>query len=309
MTTASASGKVILFGEHAVVYGRPAIAVPVSQARAHAHVENSSLTGDIRVIAPDLGQQCDLSETKQNNPLAQIVSLTLAHLGLDLRSGLTVTVRADLPVARGMGSGAAVSTAIVRALAAHFGQCLDPEAVSALVFEVEKLYHGTPSGIDNTVIAFERPVYFVKGRPPETFPIHTPFSLVIADTGIVSSTREVVEDVRRAWEQDRTWYDAVFDEIGCIAPAGRECIEGGDLTRMGRLMDENHRLLQQIGVSSRELDRLVTCARDAGSLGAKLCGAGRGGNMIALSPPERVDSISDALFAAGAAGVITTVVR
>lgn len=309
MTTASASGKVILFGEHAVVYGRPAIAVPVNQARAHAHVEDSSLADDIRVIAPDLDQQCDLSEAKRNNPLAQIVSLTLAHLGLDLRSGLTVTVRADLPVARGMGSGAAVSTAIVRALAAHFGQCLDSEAVSALIFEVEKLYHGTPSGIDNTVIAFERPVYFVKGRPAETFPIHSPFTLVIADTGNVSSTREVVGDVRRAWEHDRTRYDAWFDEIGCIAQAGRECIEGGDLARMGRLMDENHRLLQQIDVSSKKLDLLVREARAAGALGAKLCGAGRGGNMIALVSPERVDSISDALFAAGAAGVITTVVR
>ena len=315
MTTsnASASGKVILFGEHAVVYGRPAIAVPISQVRAHASVTDEPIHEDspanVWIEAPDLKWHTTLLDAPIVDPLAQAVRLTLDHFGRTDEANLRLTVRAELPVARGMGSGAAVSTAIVRALAAHFEEAIDSDTVSQLVFEVERLYHGTPSGIDNSVIAFERPVCFVKGRPPETFSIHTPFSLIVADTGIPSSTRKVVRAVRKAWEAEPARYNRLFDAIGEVVTAGRAYIERGDLSGMGDLMDENHRLLQGMEVSSPELDRLVSVARVAGAMGAKLCGAGRGGNMIALVPPERLESVCDELRHAGAAGIITTVVQ
>ena len=264
---------------------------------------------DIRIEAPDLNWRTTLREAPDTDPLAQAVRLALDHLGRRSEDDLCVTVRAELPVARGMGSGAAVSTAIVRALAEHFGETIDPDTTSRLVYEVEKLYHGTPSGIDNTVIAFEQPVYFVRGRPPETFTIHTPFSLIIADTGISSSTKAVVGDVRAAWEKSPARYEALFDRIGDVVRAGRAAIEGGDLPGMGELMNENHRLLQEVQVSSPELDRLTAAARGAGAWGAKLCGAGRGGNMIALVDPDRLESVSNALRNAGTAGLITTVVQ
>lgn len=308
MTTCSASGKVILFGEHAVVYGRPAIAVPVIQARACATVEDVNLSGDIHIEAPNLGWHLSLSAAGEEEPLAYIVRNTLAYLGLTDRGNLRVTVHAELPIARGMGSGAAISTAIVRALGAHLGREIPSGAVSDLVFETERLYHGTPSGIDNTVIAFEQPIYFVKGHPPQTFAIPTPLPLIIADTGVASSTKAVVGDVRRRWEREPARFDGLFDAIGCIVRAGRASIEAGDLTATGRLMNENHGWLQELGVSSRELDGLVVAAREAGALGAKLCGAGRGGNMIALISPSGVGRVRSALQAAGAAGVITTVV-
>jgi len=214
-----------------------------------------------------------------------------------------------LPVARGLGSGAAVSTAIVRALAQHRGRWLTSRAVSDLVFETEKIHHGTPSGIDNTVIAFEKPVYFVRDKVMDIFWVGEPFQLVIGDTGVASPTRVAVEDVRAAWERDQERYDEIFDEIGTLAHMGRGAIEAGDVEAMGRLMDANQELLRLIGVSSPELEGLIEAARQGGALGAKLSGAGRGGNMIAVMTPETVGQVSMMLRMAGAKSVIVTEIR
>ncbi len=176
----------------------------------------------------------------------------------------------------------------------------------ALVYEVEKLHHGTPSGIDNTVIAYGQPVYFVRGQPPQTFPIGRPFTLAIADSGIASPTRIAVGDVRRAWEQEPARFEALFDRVAAAVEAARAAIAAGEPERLGRLMDENHALLQETGVSCPELDALVTAARAAGATGAKLSGGGRGGNMIALVTESTASRVAGALRAAGAVHVIVT---
>ena len=309
MTVATACGKVILFGEHAVVYGRPAIAVPIHDVRAQAHVEAGPPAQGIRIVAMDIGRDYLLQEADESDPLARMVRLTLDELGIEEAGDWTLILRSELPMARGLGSGAAISTAIVRALAGHFGRPMAPEAVSALVLEVEKLYHGTPSGIDNTVIAFERPIYFVKGQPPQLLSLGSSCTLLIADTGIPSSTRDVVQDVRRRWEREPAHYEALFDEIGRLAEAARTCMEAGDWAHVGEWMDDNHRLLQELDVSSPELDRLVEAAREAGALGAKLCGAGRGGHMIALVEANMTEPIRAALQRAGAARIIITTIK
>lgn len=304
--TASAPGKVILFGEHAVVYGRPAIAVPVMQVRATAEVEPGSAGGGLRIVAADLGRTLSLLDAPEDEPLAAIVRLTLAHLGIETAPDAVIIIRSTIPIASGMGSGAAVSSALAKALASYCGRTLEAGEVSALVFEVDKLYHGTPSGIDNTVIAYERPVYFVKGEPPQPFQIARPFTLAIADTGIASPTKMAVGDVRRAWQAHRDRYERLFDRIGQIVRVARRAIERGDVEALGPLLDENHRLLQEMSVSSVELDRLAEAARAAGALGAKLSGAGRGGNLIALIRADQAEAVSTALRAAGAKGVIVT---
>jgi mevalonate kinase len=306
VATGYALGKVILFGEHAVVYSRPAIAVPLAQVRAEATVTPASPGAGITLLAHDLGRAYKLSEATADDPLRAITEGTLRYFGLSTVPDLTVSLRSTIPVARGLGSGAAVSTAIVRALAAHFRHPLTPDQVSQLVYEVEKLHHGTPSGIDNTVIAFEQPVYFVRGQPPEHFSVRAPFTLAIADSGVQVPTRVTVGDVRRAWQADPQRYETIFDEIGEIARAGRRAIEGGDVEAVGRLMDDNQRLLQALDVSSPGLDALVTAARAAGALGAKLSGGGRGGNVIALVAPGSAAAVERALLAAGAVGVIVT---
>ena len=309
LTVAHAPGKVILFGEHAVVYGWPAVAVPVLDVQATAAVEDALPRSGITIVADDLKRTFNLFDAPRDDPLRVIVSATLSRLGVGMRVDLKITVSSTIPIARGMGSGAAVSTAIVRALAQHVGGWLTSRAVSDLVFETEKIYHGTPSGIDNTVIAFGKPVYFVKDKTVDIFWVGEPFQLVIGDTGITSPTRVAVRDVRAAWEQDRERYGEIFEEIGTLAHMGREAIEAGDAEVMGRLMNANQKLLHLLGVSSPELEGLIEAARQGGAWGAKLSGAGRGGNMIAVVTPETAGQVSMMLRMAGAKNVIVTEVR
>jgi mevalonate kinase len=306
----SASGKAILFGEHAVVYGQPAIAVPVTQVKAVATVEPGAPGDGLSLVAVDLGTQSKLATASERDPLAEAARLTLSHLSAPVPDA-RLTIRSAIPIASGLGSGAAVSTALVRALAGFLGHSLTAAEVSDLVFEVERIHHGTPSGIDNTVIAYEQPVYFVRGRisGPAMISVGAPFALLIADTGLPSPTRRLVDRVRSGWQRDPTRYQALFESIGDIAKDARRRIEAGEVDSLGPLMNENHALLSELGVSSAVLDRLVSSARAAGASGAKLSGAGQGGSMLALIDSVTVQDVATALIEAGAAKVIYTTVQ
>ena len=309
--TASAPGKIILFGEHAVVYGQPAIAAPVSKLRARAVVapDMHAHAGRVHIQAPDIGLDANLDELPDDHPLALTVRLVLAELGISNPLSFSIRVKSSIPLAAGMGSGAAVAVAMIRAVAGFLGKPLPLERVSALAFEVEKLHHGAPSGIDNSVVSYEKPIYYQRGQPIQVLTVTHPISVVIADTGISSSTAQAVGDVRRAWSEQPEHYEELFSRIGEISCTARRFIESGEIQRLGALMDENHDLLQQIDVSSPELDRLVAAARQAGASGAKLSGGGRGGNMIALVSPELGQVVAQALRAQGAVQAIQTEIR
>ena len=309
MARGYAPGKVILFGEHAVVYGRPAIAVPVSEVQAQARVEPGEPGQGLILVASDLDRRIALCDAGDDEPLAHIVRQTLKTIQRRPDPDLTITLTSTVPIARGMGSGAAVSTAIARALTRYFGHWFSSRSLSDLVYQTEVLYHGTPSGIDNTVVAFEKPVYFVKDQGWEVFWVGQPFLLAIADTGVESSTREVVGDLRRRYEADPARYEPLFDRAGEIADEARAAIEQGRPGELGHLMNENHALLCDMGVSSPELDRLVAAARQGGALGAKLSGAGWGGNVIALISEETRGRVDLMLRLAGATNVIVTEVK
>ncbi len=306
MTTASAPGKIILFGEHAVVYGQPALAVPVRQVQAVAEVVDAAPGSGIVIQAPDIGKTVSVSGAS-TDPLALTARLVSERFDSP-RADVLITVRSTIPIAGGLGSGAAVSAALGRALSAHLGRPLSPAALSEIVFESEKLHHGTPSGIDNTVICYEMPVYYVKGQPPQTFHTGAPFHLLIADSGIASPTSETVGDVRRAWEHKRRAYDRLFQHIGAIADRAHDVIRRSDVAELGPLMSENQAILRELDVSSPPLERLIAAALSAGAGGAKLSGGGRGGNVIALVTSQNVAPITDTLYDAGARRVIHTVV-
>lgn len=324
--TSTACGKIILFGEHAVVYGRPAIAVPVTEVRAEAKI--SALPNPSVVIdAADVARHYVLRDAAPDDAIAAIVRLTCDKLGVEPKN-LSIRVSSTIPVARGLGSGAAVSVAIARALAKYFSTTestgntegrrkvssssvarLSDEDISALAYEVEKLHHGTPSGIDNTVIALERPVYFQRDQPIQTFRVTRPFLIAIADTGSASPTKIAVSDVKHRWEKERERYEKIFDEIGAIAREARELVERGEISSLGSLMLKNQDLLKQIGVSSPEIEELVDAAVGAGAEGAKLSGAGRGGNVIALVDEETREYVERAMKRAGAKRVIVTGIK
>jgi mevalonate kinase len=305
MTTSSAPGKIILFGEHAVVYGRPALAVPVMQVHADVEVSDSSRRG-IWIDAPDVSLQAELNTLPSDHPIASVINNLFFLWRVSPFPNLEIKISSTIPVASGLGSGAAVTVALTRALASHFNHSRSDEQVNAFAYEIEKLHHGTPSGIDNTVVTYAQPVYFVKDQPLEIFQVGEPFTIVIADTGITAPTKQSVGDVRRLWMNDRSRWETIFDKIGEVSFTARRAIEAGKPELLGELMNENHTLLQRLTVSSPELDRLVEAARDTGALGAKLSGGGRGGNMIALVEPEKAEAISLSLGAAGAKSTIIT---
>ncbi len=306
MKFASAPAKAILLGEHAVVYGQPAIAVPVTQLRAKVTVEPGG--EGVRLIARDLGHSHIVGEgspPESLKPLVALVESTLDYLGGE-RPALTITVESAIPIARGLGSGAAVSVALVRGLAAHWERRLDPQEVSALVYEAERFHHGTPSGIDHTVIAYGRPIYFQRGQEPQFLRVGRPFLLAIADSGVESPTKAVVEEVRQARDREPRRYEALFKEIGALVQEAKKALEEGELDRLGHLMDRNHPLLRDLGVSSPSLDGLVRAAKKAGAIGAKLSGAGQGGCVIALVREENREEVASALRGEGAQMTIVT---
>ncbi len=315
MTKSSAPGKIILFGEHAVVYGRPALAVPVTQVHADVDVADASRSG-IWINAPDVNLHAELNTLPSDHPIASVIHNFLFISRIASFPNLEINISSTIPVASGLGSGAAVTVALTRALSSHLKYEITDEEVNAFTYEIEKLHHGTPSGIDNTVITYAKPVYFIK-RPPspsrrgdgdevETFRVGKPFTIVIGDTGISAPTKESVSDVRRSWLKDKARWESVFDKVTEISFTARRAIEQGHWRMLGELMNENHKLLQEMTVSSPELDKLVSAAYEAGALGAKLSGGGRGGNMIALVELDSAEAVSQSLIEAGARSTIIT---
>jgi len=303
-----APAKIILFGEHAVVYGQPAIAVPFTTLYATASAAPAPAGSGLTVLARDLDVVLHVrpDDETPDNALTYAAALTLKTLRAPVPD-LTIDIRSTIPVASGLGSGAAVSAALIRELSAALGSPIEGDTLNTLVYEVEKMHHGTPSGIDNTVIVMNQPVYFVRGQAPQTFTIGQPLTFVIADSGVQASTRETVGAVRQLYEADPTTYGATFARIGELVQAARDHIQAGRITELGQMMNDNHNILQKLTVSSPVLDKLVHAAIDAGALGAKLSGGGRGGNMIALTDPAGAKAVAHGLRQAGAVHVwITT---
>ncbi len=308
--SASAPGKIILFGEHAVVYGRPAIAVPVTQVRARviAVANPAGTPGQVWITAKNIALDSSLNDLPHDHPFALAIQGVMDLLSIQRLPALNLQISSTIPIASGLGSGAAVSAAIARALSAFLGHPLGEDQVSQIAFICDQKYHGTPSGIDNTVIAYAKPIFFIRGQPFQ--PLHTaqPFTIVIGDSGISSPTSAVVGDVRQRWLADPSPYEHLFDQIGAVAAAARGVIENGPVEQLGPLLTRNHTLLQELDVSSPQLDQLVDAALQAGAAGAKLCGGGRGGNMIALAGLDDAASIAAALTRAGAVNTIITTV-
>lgn len=306
-----APGKVILFGEHAVVYGQPAIAIPIREVNATARIlpDISPKPGHIHLQAEDIQLDADYADLPENHPLAAAVRLTLQETSPIHIPSFTIQISSTIPISAGMGSGAAVTVALIRALSSFLGTPLPNETVSNLTYEVEKIHHGTPSGIDNTVITYEEPIYFERGNPLETIRIRRPTYWVIADTGEKTPTYETISAVREKHTQNPKKYNTIFEKIGSITQKARHALIQGEVDTLGQLMNENQSLLESLEVSSPALNALIEKAHSAGAVGAKLSGGGRGGNMIALAYQEKIADVEQSLTNAGAKRVIQTTLK
>ena len=305
---ASSPGKVILFGEHAVVYGFPAIAIPVFNVKSNVYIspDPKGKPDQIFIDAPDIDLHCYLNELPEDNPTRSLILEIKSHLGIKSFPAFKVRIKSKIPIAAGLGSGASISISTIRAITGFLGVKIDNEDVSKIAYEIEKIYHGTPSGIDNTVITYQKPIYFVKGKPFQFIKIKKMLTLIIADSGIKSLTSEVVNELRERYEENKNSIQGQFITIGKITEEARRCLSNGNLEKLGDLMNQNHKILASLGVSNSTLDRLVDTALSSGALGAKLSGAGKGGNMIALVEEKKAQSIASDLIKAGAVNTIIT---
>ena len=276
-------GKVILFGEHFVVYGVPSIVSAIDRVTT-ATVERSDGSGwtleDNRPATPGYKEE----KLKQQE---ESINLILKAAGVDpAEKPIKITFGGDLVAASGIGASAASCTALARALSEEFNLELTDERVNELAYEGEKGYHGAPSGIDNTAATYGGLIWFVRGEPNvmERIKIKRPVEVVMGNTGLVANTKAAIAGVRERKEKYPEKYEKIFNEAKELAFMARKALVDYDLEAVGELMDENHRRLQAIEVSCKELDFLVELARTNGAYGAKMTGGGLGGNMVALTP-------------------------
>jgi len=275
-------GKVILFNEHFVVYGIPAIASAIDKKTI---AEVKKCEGKDFIIHDNREATPGYKEEKLDQQKESIIRIKKA-MGID--DCIEIWLHGDLKAASGVGASAASCAAIARAIADEFGLNLSDERINEIAYEGEKAYHGSPSGIDNTCATFGGLVWFIKGKGMERLKIERPVEIVMGDTGIVANTKKAVAGVRERKEKYKEKYEQIFSEAEKLAYDAREALLKMDWEKVGQLMNKNHELLQQIEVSCKELDFLVEIARENGAYGAKMTGGGLGGYMVALTPGEEL---------------------
>ncbi len=268
-------GKLILCGEHAVVYGHPALAVAVNQG---ATVRLRAVEGPTHVVSPSI-----------DDP--RLLEAVISIVG---ESGWAVTIESDLPIGKGMGSSAAIAVALVRAFAHSQGQSISLDDVYAKAYAAEAAFHGTPSGLDHAVASRGGMLWFERGPPTVMRPAPVPpFPVVVIDSGSAGNTKDMVNGVLSR----RPAVDPILAAIGDLVPKVHAALL--DPASLGPLLLENHGLLKDLGVSTPVLDQLVDLAMAHGAHGAKMAGAGGGGVVLAVTPsPEGlVEAANQAGFA------------
>lgn len=317
MIRASACGKIILCGEHAVVYHQPALALPLSGLRAEAQL--TACPDGPQLEAPDLQLRCALAPDKAHpHPLEMTIWRALEYFQsqapkakqsrIERLGPVLIRVQSQIPMGCGLGSGTAISAALFRLLAQHCSFQPSRSAELAFIHEIETLYHGHPSGIDGEVISREMALRFQRDRPAQPLNLtktsHSGVSLLIGHSGPAAPTHEVVGFVRQQYQAEAQRYEHLFTTIGALCREAETALQNADWPKLGPLLNQNHRLLQEMGVSSPALDQFVSAAREAGALGAKLSGAGWGGVCLALCQRDEAQAVTSVWKQRGSAFVL-----
>jgi mevalonate kinase len=270
--TGFGAGKVILLGEHSVVYGYPALAGPLSRGvTARAEPANKC-----QIVVPEA------LTADQRKVLKAAFGRAMEACGAP---GVKVSFDTNLPLSMGLGSSGALSVACARVLLKAAGKVAKPAEVARVAWEMEQEFHGTPSGVDHTTSALEHLLLYRRKPGAEhgrarVLDVPVPVRVVVVMVGPRSPTRTTVGALR---ERQKRWlerYQRIFREIGMLASEGAEAVEEGDLEALGDVMNVNHGLLAALGLSSPSLDNMVHRLRDMGALGAKLTGAGGDGGAV-----------------------------
>jgi len=288
--------KLILVGEHAVVYGKPAIAMPFP-LKVRATVKESK--GPIK-FKSSLYRGYILEMPNTMRGIEECIKETLNFLKKPIKN-LHITIDSLIPIGRGLGSSAAISIAIVRSLFSFYGQKLSKDILFSLVTVAETYAHGNPSGLDMIASYSEYPIWFKRGKESLTIKISEPFYIVVADTGRTGNTRRAVTNVKKRYDLDKSNIQKSLAKIERIAEDSKYALVNGDNNLLGRLMNLNQQELINLGVSDDNLNKLINVAINAGALGAKLTGGGLGGCIIALGRDlEHAQVVADELVKSGA---------
>ena len=305
---ASAPAKIILLGEHFVVYGEPAIVMAIDK-RAYARVEKRN-DNRLHVRSMDLNlevffengsfrvEQGDLKEAKMKfEPVKQAIEKVMEKHGQHV--GLDIEINSTVPVGAGLGSSAAVIAATTAATGAILDVKLSKEDILRITYAAEKIVHGTPSGVDPAISTMGGTMLFQMDTGFKPLEVKTNIPLIIGDTGVERSTRVQVEKVRGLVDKYPRVTEPLMKAAREIVLRAIEALKENDLETLGTMMNINHALLYGIGVSDESLEWLANAARKAGALGAKLTGAGGGGCMIALAREEKLEQVSEAIQRSG----------
>ena len=290
-------GKVILLGEHSVVYGRHAIAVPVP---LNIRVKIEDADDGVLLMIPSWGVEYYLDKKpEERQSFEKPAALILEKMNLS-NVGMKIEVFSDVPRGMGLGGSAVLAVSIIKALNHHYKMGLSEQEINEMAYESEKIAHGNPSGIDNTIATYGYPLIYRKGEKTlkERLQIKEPLDLVLAFSKSEGLTAKTVAHVRTQWKSNQEMYEGVFDDIDAIVLNGIQAIQENDLKQLGELMNFNQGLLNTLQVSTPELERMIYIARDAGAFGAKLTGGGGGGAMIAVSdnPEEIIEAFDNEGF-------------
>jgi len=305
--TASAPAKVILFGEHFVVYGQPAIVLAIDKrASATAQMRKDTRisidSGDLGVAGIFKGEryQAKKGGIKGRVKLEPVRSVILQVLErAEKKKGIDVHIQSDIPVSAGLGSSAAVATSTVLAVSTLLGMELPKPEIFRIAYESERLVHGTPSGIDPAISTYGGALQFQRDKDFVNLNIEANIPLVVGNTEVQRSTGELVARVRQMNDKFPSIMRLMVVTSARIASEGVEALRTGNLQTVGTLMNINHALLCAIDVSHESLERLVHTARKSGAYGAKLTGGGGGGCMIALAEEKKLGKVMAAIQKAG----------
>ena len=304
---ASAPAKIILFGEHSVVHGMPAIAIAVNRKTQVTITKNKDYkAGQIKILSKSYNQsdtnqynkgfKKDYKKNKLFYPLWHLLEDVFSEQDIQPDHGLDIEIDSTIPQGAGMGSSAATAVSLTAAMLSYFNIKHDKEMISAIAYKAEQIIHGTPSGIDNSICTFGSGIVFEKGK---ITPIEVPkINIIIGDTCKPRETKKMVTKVRLRKEKWK-FYSIIIEAMGSLVRESIPILRDGKGELLGELCDINHGLLDALGVSSPELNRLVEISRVNGAWGAKLTGGGGGGCMIALCSSDRVQNIIKGIEDAG----------
>ena len=283
MVTYSAPGKVILFGEHSVVYGYPAIAIAIDRRITVTVTNNdkSYSTFYSSSFYPSKVFLCDSNDFKQLFPTFHFLKDGIERKHSN-KSHYDIVIKSQIPIASGLGSSAATAVSFCAAISDYYNLKLSFSEINELAFEAEKIQHGSPSGIDNTIATFGGGILFEKGKLSPLEPKQLDWDLVVVDSGITRNTKGLVTKVKDNYKENPKIVQNYFNSIESIVRTGEEALKEGNIETIGSLMNQNQEILKSLGVSTNIIDEIVELLNTNCALGSKITGAGGGGCIISL---------------------------